>query len=81
MHKQTNNGHNICFDYEKLFGLTHSPGGVVLEDLLRRFSHSSGEFVANDAGGRQTAYNLGQASVIKYILTQLNIAKHKTEVE
>lgn len=72
---------DICFDYEKLFGLPHSPGGIILDDLLRRFSHANGEFVANDDGGRQTAYNLGQASVIKYILMQLNIAKHKTEVE
>lgn len=68
---------NICFDYEKLFGLTHSQGGEVFEDLLCRFSHTKGEFVADDEGGRQTAYNLGQASVIKYIIAQLNMAKRK----
>ena len=68
---------NICFDYEKLFGLPHYQGGEVFNDLLCRFSHANGEFVADDEGGRQTAYNLGQASVIKYILAQLNIAKRK----
>lgn len=68
---------NICFDYEKLFGLPHSQGGVVFSDLVRQFSHANGEFVADDECGRQTAYNLGQASVIKYIIAQLNIAKRK----
>ncbi|QHJ80177.1 MAG: hypothetical protein [Bacteriophage sp.] len=72
---------NICFEYEQLFGLPHSVGGLVLEDLLKKFSHANGEFVADDNGGRTTAFNLGQASVIKYIVNQLNIAKQRaTEV-
>lgn len=70
---------DICFEYERLFGVPHAPGDEVLTDLLKRFSHANGEFVADDNGGRMTAFNLGQASVIKYIVNQLNIAKQRAK--
>lgn len=65
----------ICYDYENLFGLPHSIGGPVMQDLFNHFSHASGAFVPNDQGGRQTAFNLGQKSVIDYIIARLNEAK------
>lgn len=70
---------SICFEYEKLFGLPHSIGVPILQDLMKKFGHATGAFVADDAGGRHTAYNLGQASVINYIIAQINIAKKKAE--
>lgn len=70
---------DICFEYERLFGVPYAPGEEVLTDLLKRFSHANGEFVADDNGGRMTAFNLGQASVIKYIVNQLNIAKQRAK--
>lgn len=69
----------ICFEYEKLFGLSQSVGLEVIQDLMKKFGHANGEFIANDPGGRETAYRLGQASVIKHIIAQINIAKKNTE--
>lgn len=70
---------NICFDYEKLFGLPHSVGGQIITDLMKRFGHASGAFVEEDDGGRKTAYQLGQQSVVNYIISQINTAKKKAE--
>ncbi|MDF7671154.1 hypothetical protein PT276_08120 [Orbaceae bacterium ESL0721] len=64
-----------CYDYEKVFSLPHATGVPVLQDLVNRFSHAAGAFVKDDEGGRQTAFNLGQKSVIDYIIAQLNEAK------
>lgn len=72
---------SICFEYEKLFGLPHSVGAPIMQDLMKRFGHSTGAFVSNDNGGRDTAYNLGQASVINYIIAQINVAKNKAAEE
>lgn len=70
---------DLSFDYQKLFGLPHSVGGPIFEDLLNKFSHAKGAFVAEDEGGRKTAFNLGQLSVIQYIISQLNKARIKSE--
>lgn len=64
----------ICFEYEKLFGLKNALGEIVFDDLLRKFSHANGAFVNNDENNRLTIYNLGQQSVINYIIAQINKA-------
>lgn len=69
----------ICFDYERLFGLKNAVGAEVMQDLVNKFGHVQGAYIADDAGGRKTAYALGQQSVINYIIAQLNIARQKTE--
>lgn len=73
------NKNNICFEYEKLFALPHSIGGPIITDLMKNFGHSGGAFVEDDDGGRKTAYQLGQQSVINYIISQINTAKKSGE--
>ncbi|WP_294609738.1 hypothetical protein [uncultured Gilliamella sp.] len=73
------NNNDICFEYEKLFGLQDPIGGLVIQDLMNNFGHATGEFVVEDESGRRTAYNLGQSSVIKYIIAQINIARNKAK--
>lgn len=70
---------NICFEYEKLFGLSNSIGNEVIQDLINNFSHAAGAFVEDDDSGRKTTYRLGQQSVINYIISQLNTAREKSE--
>lgn len=73
--------HNLCFEYEKVFGLKNSVGKEVLQDLINHFSYASGAFIDNDDSGRKTTYRLGQQSVINYIVAQLNTALVKSENE
>lgn len=70
---------DICFEYEKLFGLQNSIGNDVIQDLMNNFSHAAGAFVEDDDNGRKTTYQLGQQSVINYIMAQLNTAREKAE--
>lgn len=71
----------ICFEYEKLFGLDNSAGKPVIDDLKKYFGHANGAFRFGNDGERVTAYNLGQQSVINYILAQIDTAKQNTTSE
>lgn len=76
---KTKKADDICFDYERVFGLSDSIGGQIIQDLMNKFGHANGEFIDGDEGGRRTAFNLGQSSVIKYIIAQINIARNKAK--
>lgn len=63
-------------NYKTVFGAAGNKAAPeVLQDLCDKFAHKNlngGAFVADDDGGRKTAYNLGQASVIEYLIARLN---------
>lgn len=68
---------DICFLYERYFGLEHAPAMPILQDLMNKFMHIQGTFVEDDPHGRTTAYKLGQQSVINHMLAQINQARKK----